>query len=75
MNAELFRATLAKYKSLRHIDTLEQLRAHTSCGSSTTFRKWIKDPNKMPVGEWENLMNALKVPKAERIEILLAEEK
>lgn len=70
MNAELFRATLAKYQKLRHIDTLEQLRAHTTCGSSTTFRKWLKDPKKIPIGEWENLMNALKVPKAERIEIL-----
>lgn len=75
MNAELFRATLAKYQKLRHIDTLEQLRAHTTCGSSTTFRKWLQDPNLIPIGEWENLMNALRVPKAEQIEILLEEEK
>lgn len=70
MNADLFNATLAKYRALRHIKTLEQLRAHTTCGSSTTFRKWLQDPNLIPIGEWENLMNALKVPKAERFEIL-----
>lgn len=70
MNADLFRATVAKYKTLRHIKTLEQLRAHTTCGSSTTFRKWLQDPNLIPIGEWENLMNALKVPKAERIEMM-----
>lgn len=69
MNAELFAATLAKYKSLRHIKTLEQLRAHTTCGSSTTFRKWMKDPDLIPIGEWENLMNALNVPNTERFEI------
>ena len=70
MNSELFLATLAKYKTLRHINTLEQLRAHTTCGSSTTFRKWMKDPSMIPVGEWEKLMDALNVPLEERIEIL-----
>lgn len=70
MNTDLFAATLAKYKSLRHINTLEQLRAHTTCGSSTTFRKWMKDPDLIPIGEWENLMNALNVPYTERFEIL-----
>ena len=69
MNADNFAATIAKYRKLRHIHTLEQLRAHTTCGSSTTFRKWMNDPNLIPVGEWERLMNALNVPKAERIEL------
>lgn len=70
MDAELFRATVAKYKTLRHITTLEQLRMRTTCGSSTTFRKWMRDPELIPIGEWENLMNGLKVPTAERLEIL-----
>lgn len=70
MNADNFAATIAKYRKLRHIHTLEQLRAHTTCGSSTTFRKWMNDPNLIPVGEWERLMNALNVPKAERIELI-----
>lgn len=70
MNTNLFLATLAKYQKLRHITTQEQLRAHTTCGSSTTFRKWLKDPNLIPIGEWENLMNALNVPYTERFQIL-----
>lgn len=70
MNADLFNATLAKYRALRHVSTVEKLRAYTTCGSSTTFRKWLKDPNLMPIGEWENLMNALNVPKSERIELI-----
>ena len=70
MNADNFAATISKYRKLRHIHTLEQLRAHTTCGSSTTFRKWMNDPNLIPVGEWERLMNALNVPKAERIELI-----
>ena len=70
MKSDLFLATLAKYKQLRHIHTLEQLRKHTSCGSSTTFRKWMRDPEMIPIGEWERIMDALNVPQEERFEIL-----
>ena len=70
MNIALFHATLAKYKSLRHVKTLEQLRAYTRCGSSTTFRKWMQDPELIPMGELENMMKALKVPREEQIEFL-----
>lgn len=70
MNSALFHATLAKYKSLRHVTTLEQLRKYTTCGSSTTFRKWMKDPELIPIGEWESMMSALKVPREEQFEIL-----
>lgn len=73
MNTELFHATLAKYKSLRHITTLEQLRQFTTCGSSTTFRKWMKDPELIPIGEWESIMRALKVPQEEQFTILRRE--
>ena len=70
MKTDLFLATLAKYKTLRHINTLEQLRKHTTCGSSTTFRKWMRDPELIPIGEWVRLMDALNVPMEERFEIL-----
>lgn len=70
MNIALFHATLAKYRSLRHVTTLEQLRKHTTCGSSTTFRKWMKNPELIPIGEWENIMTALNVPQDERLELL-----
>lgn len=69
MRSDLFLATLAKYKQLRHINNQEQLRKHTTCGSSTTFRKWMNDPELIPIGEWERLMDALNVPMEERIAI------
>ena len=68
MNADLFRATTKKYMELRHINTQEKLRAHTTCGSSTTFRKYWNDPDLMPMGMWEQIMDCLKVPREERIE-------
>lgn len=70
MNADLFLATVAKYKTMRHITSLEQLRKYTACGSSTTFRKWMNDPRLIPIGEWESIMTALKVPREEQFEIL-----
>lgn len=70
MNADLFRGTVAKYKKLRHIRTQEQLRAHTTCGSSTTFRKYFNDPDLMPMGMWEQIMTSLNVPKDERYAML-----
>lgn len=70
MNAEKFQATVAKYKKLRHIHTQEQLRLHTSCGSSTTFRKYFKDPELMPLGIWLQIMDSLNVPQEERYETL-----
>ena len=70
MDADLFRATTKKYMELRHITPREKLRAHTTCGSNTTFIKWMNDPKLIPIGEWENIMNALRVPYEERFEIL-----
>ena len=70
MNTELFRATTKKYMELRHINTREKLRAHTTCGSSTTFRKYWNDPELMPMGIWEQIMTCLKVPQEEKFEIL-----
>lgn len=70
MNADLFRATTKKYMELRHINTQEKLRAHTTCGSSTTFRKYWNDPSLMPMGLWEQIMNSLNVPQEERFDTL-----
>ncbi len=70
MNAELFRATTKKYMELRHINTQEKLRAHTTCGSSTTFRKYWNDPDLMPMGMWEQIMDCLNVPQKERFDVL-----
>ena len=70
MNADLFRATTKKYMELRHINTREKLRLHTTCGSSTTFRKYWYDPDLMPMGVWVQIMDSLNVPFEERFEIL-----
>lgn len=70
MKADLFRATAKKYMELRHITTREKLRAHTTCGSSTTFRKYWNNPDLMPMGIWEQIMTSLNVPYEEQFEIL-----
>ena len=69
MNTELFRATTKKYMELRHIRTQEQLRLHTSVGSHNTFKKWWDDPELMPLGVFEQIMNCLNVPREEKLEI------
>lgn len=70
MKAEIFQGTVSKYMQIRHIRTRENLRAHTTCGSSTTFRKYWNDPDLMPMGIWLQIMDSLNVPYEERWEIL-----
>lgn len=71
MNADVFRSTCRQYMELRHINTREKLRAHTTCGSSTTFRKYWNDPALMPIEIWEQIMDSLKVPNAERFKMFI----
>lgn len=70
MKADLYRATIEKYMSLRHINNKEQLRAHTTVGSSTTFLKWWHNPELLPIEVYFQIMTALKVPEVEQFEIL-----
>lgn len=70
MNVDLFNGTVAKYQKIRHIDTKEKLRAHTTVGSNKTFLKYMKDPELMPMGVWLDIMKALNVPQEERFETL-----
>lgn len=70
MNGDQFRATTRKYMELRHIRNREQLRAHTTVGSSTTFRKYWYEPELIPLGVFIQIMDCLKVPEGERFEIL-----
>lgn len=69
MNTDLFRATTKKYMVLRHIKTLEQLRSHTTVGSNKTFIKYMKNPDLMPLGIWEQIMDSLNVTTEDRLEI------
>ena len=66
MNADVFQATIEYYKSLRHITTNEKLRKHTTVGSNATFGKYLKNPDLMPIGVFEQIMDSLNVPKADR---------
>jgi hypothetical protein len=70
MNAELFRGTINKYKELRHIRTQEDLRKHTTVGSNKTFGKYFADPELIPLGVFNQIMDCLNVPYEERWEIL-----
>ena len=69
MKAENFQGTVEMYKKLRHIRTQEDLRAHTSCGSSTTFRKYFRNPDLMPIGLFTEIMDSLNVPHEERMKL------
>lgn len=71
MNADLFRGTVLKYKEMRHIrGGFEGLRQKTTIGSSTTFRKYWRDPELIPIGDYFQLMKALNVPQEEQFDIL-----
>lgn len=70
MNGDLFRAITKKYMELRHIRTREQLRQHTTVGSSTTFNKYWNAPELIPIGVFLQIMNSLNVPEGERFDIL-----
>lgn len=60
---EFFEAECRKYMKLRHINTLEKLRSHTTVGSNTTFLKYFDDPDTMPMGKMAEIMSALNMPK------------
>lgn len=70
MKAEELQGTIEKYKKIRHIRTNEMLRQHTTVGSSTTFRKYMNDPDLMPLGVFNQIMSALNVPQEERLALL-----
>ena len=70
MNADIFRSTCKQYMELRHVNTKEKLRAHTTIGSKSTFVKYWRDPELMPLGIWEQIMDALNVPMEDRWKML-----
>lgn len=68
MNAELFRGTIAKYMTMRHVkrETLEK----SAPLSNKTFGIYLRDPGRFTLEQFENIMNSLNVPYEERFEIL-----
>lgn len=70
MSGEDFRGLIKKYMEKRHVKTMEDLRSHTTIASNKTFTKYWKSPELFPIGEIENMLNALNVPNEERMELL-----
>lgn len=70
MRTENLKGTLRHYMELRHIRSFEQLRTHTSVGSNTTFLKYLKYPDLMPLGVFFQLMKSLNVPMDEQMKLL-----
>ena len=66
----LFEAECRKFMKLRHINSLEELRSHTTVGSNTTFLKYFDDPEAMPLGKMAEVLAALKMPKDTRVDII-----
>lgn len=68
MNADLFRGTVQKYMTMRHVkrETLQK----AAPLSNKTFGLYMKDPGKFTLEQFENIMNSLNVPYEERWEIL-----
>lgn len=66
MDIPEFRGTIKKYRDIRGIRTQEQLRSHTDVGSNTTFSKYMREPDLMPVRVMEQIFKALNVPYEDR---------
>lgn len=66
-----FEADCLKYMKIQHINSKEQLRQLTTCGSNKTFLKYFKNPDLMPLGMVEEILNALRVPDQERPQIII----
>ena len=67
------RGILRKHMEISHIRSNYDLMRYTTIGSTTTFRKYWKDPERFPIGDLLRIMDALNVPYEERFEILKRE--
>lgn len=65
----MFEADCVRFMKLRNIHSKEQLRQMTTCGSNKTFAKYFQNPNLMPLGVFGQIMDALKVPETDRMQI------
>lgn len=61
---------LLRYMKQRQIRSKEALRTHTTVGSNVTMIKYFDNPDDMPIGTMNEIMNALRIPKEERIRIM-----
>lgn len=66
----MFEADIAKYMIVCRVKSKDELRQHTTIGSNNTMLKYMDNPEKMPLGNFMEIMSALKIPKDERLQIL-----
>lgn len=69
MTDDELRGLIKKYMEIRHVRTLEELRAHTEIGSNTTFFKKWHNFKSFTLAEFLDIMNFLKIPFEEREKI------
>lgn len=67
---DLIRGTLMKYMVIMHIKSQYELMKYTTIGSTTTFRKCWRDPERFQIGDLIRILDALNVPHEERLQIL-----
>lgn len=67
---DIIRGTLHKYMDIYHIKSQYELMKYTTIGSSTTFRKCWKDPERFQIGDLIRILDALNVPHEERLQIV-----
>lgn len=68
---EIFEGELLKYRKLRHMKTWEEVRTLTTIGSKNTLGRYLKDPERMPIGSLIEIMEALKIPEEQRKVLIL----
>ena len=67
-----FEGELRKYMCLRHMDSLEDVRELTTIGKGTsTMGNYMADPEIIPIGKVGEIMQAVRMPKEDRIRMLL----
>lgn len=66
----IFESMIVSYMVLHKIRTKEALRARTTIGSNVTMLKYFNNPDCIPIGSFNEIMTALKVPQEERIKIM-----
>lgn len=69
MTDDELRGLIKKYMEIRHVKTLEEIRAHTSIGSNTTFLKKWHNFKSFTIEELLSIFNYLKIPYEERQDV------
>ncbi len=67
---QILESELSKYMILSRVKSKEELRLLTTVGSNVTMLKYLDNPERMPIGNLNEIMSALRIPKEDKIKIL-----